>query len=191
EGDEGKSETEPEAREDRRERGREDHLPEEPRAVGAVVASDLKQTRIHGPHAPERADDDLEKRRSGPGEDKGRLAHAQDDQEKRQQRDLRDREDERDEGPDPGADGPRDAQQESEDHAGQGGEREGEPKAREGDEQGAAEITRGKAIDEHPADRRRRREVARRHEREPRGDLPEKEQDGGQRDAHVSGPLRP
>jgi len=45
--------------------------------------SDLQEARVDRPYAAERADDDLEERRGGPGQDEGRLADAQDDQEKR------------------------------------------------------------------------------------------------------------
>src|SRR2546422_10434742 len=111
----------------------------------------------------------------------------EDDQQERQQRDLGHRENERDVRLDGVAEGTRHPHQEAEEHAGKGGDREGGAEPSERDERLGAQVARDDAIDQHPSDRRGRRKIARRYDREPRADLPEDEQRRGQEHGHPYG----
>jgi hypothetical protein len=129
--------------------------------VRAVVAPDVQQARVHRLDTPERADDDLEEGRARARQHERGLADAEDDQEKRQQGDLRHGKHEREIGLDEIADGPRDAHEEPERDRRHRGEHEREGQPRQGHGELRAEIARRETVGQHPADRGRRREVAR------------------------------
>ena len=178
-GDEREAEPEAQPGEDGRQRAGQDHLAKERDPARAVVPAHLDQPRVEARHAAGRAEHDLEERRHRPGQHERGLAHAEQNQEERQQRDLRQRIPQRDVRLDRAPHRPPQAHGETERHRGHGGEHERGAETAQRDQRFLPEKAAGDEVDQRRRDGARRREVARGDEAEPRGRLPRGEEKPG------------
>ena len=136
-------------------------LRKRPQAPRAVVPAHLDQARVEALHAARRAEHDLEERGDRAGQDEGRLAHAEHDEEQRQQRDLRQGIEERHVRLDGAPHRPPEAHGEAERHRRPGGQHEGGAEPAQRDERLLPEDAAGEQLGQRRRDDGRRREVAR------------------------------